>query len=76
MRKSAPKSVDAMYTHKEQGKVPKYLLKQKEMKEQEANQRQIDAENAKCPPGTRLMPEDERLDTLAQLRLSKKDTED
>lgn len=35
-------------------------------------QRFIDEENAKLPPGTRLMPEEERLQTLADLVVAKK----
>lgn len=33
----------------------------------------IEAEKAKMPPGTRLMPEQERLDTLTDLYESKKE---
>jgi hypothetical protein len=36
----------------------------------------IDEENAKLPPGTRLMPEDERQSTLADLQMAKKATND
>ena len=36
----------------------------------------MDAEREKCPPGTRLMPEEERQATLDDLRAAKKETED
>ena len=35
--------------------------------------RMLEEEKAKMPPGTRLMPEQERLDTLADLHDSKKE---
>lgn len=39
-------------------------------------QKELDVENSKIPAGTRLMPEDERQDTLADLRLALKSTND
>jgi len=36
-------------------------------------QRMIEEEKAKHPPGTRLMPEQERLDTLKDLKESRKE---
>lgn len=36
-------------------------------------QRMIEEEKAKHPPGTRLMPEQERLDTLRDLKESRKE---
>jgi hypothetical protein len=66
------KSVDEskQVQHRSYGKVPAYLLKQKEQREEILRQKQLDAEQAKCPPGTRLLPEEERLQTLADLKLT------
>jgi hypothetical protein len=36
----------------------------------------MEAEQAKCPPGTRLMPEEERQATLNDLRQARKETEE
>ena len=73
--KQAPKSVDAE-KRKNYGKVPSYLLKQKEQREEAKRQRELEAEQEKCPPGTRLLPEEERLQTLADLRLAIRDAQD
>jgi hypothetical protein len=54
--------------------VPKYLDKFNKQREEAVKQKFIDDENAKLPPGTRLMPEDERLNTLADLELAKRAT--
>ena len=52
---------------KNYGKVPKYIDKFNKERQDAKNQREIDAEMAKLPPGTRLLPEDERLSTLKDL---------
>jgi hypothetical protein len=62
--------------HKNYGKVPTYINKYNQQRENEIRQKTIDEENAKLPPGTRLMPEEERLSTLTDLKASKKATND
>lgn len=62
--------------HKNYGKVPTYINKYNQQRENEIRQKTIDEENAKLPPGTRLMPEEERLSTLTDLIASKKATND
>jgi hypothetical protein len=54
--------------------VPQYLNKYNQQREEQELQRLIDEENAKLPPGTRLMAEEERLQTLEDLLASKKAT--
>lgn len=61
---------------KNYGKVPAYINKYNQEREQVKRQKEIDAENAKMPPGTRLMPDDERIETLADLEVAKKLTND
>jgi hypothetical protein len=60
--------------NKNYGKVPQYLNKYNQQREEQELQRLIDEENAKLPPGTRLMAEEERLQTLEDLLASKKAT--
>ena len=62
--------------HKNHGKVPHYIDKYKQQREEALKQLAIQEENAKLPPGTRLMPEQERLDTLTDLIAAKKVTND
>lgn len=63
--------------HKSFGKVPDYLV-EKRTKEQEAK-RKLDEQNRApkihCPPGHRLLPEDERLETIALLENRKKEVD-
>ncbi len=40
--------------------MPKYIDNYKKKREDELKQKAIDEENAKLPPGTRLMSEEER----------------
>ena len=54
--------------------MPQYLNKYNQQREEQELQRLIDEENAKLPPGTRLMAEEERLQTLEDLLASKKAT--
>jgi hypothetical protein len=53
--------------YRSKGKVPKYLTKYKEEWKQSELEREIEAEKQRIPPGTKLLPEDERLATLDQL---------
>lgn len=64
-------SNDAVDLHKGYGKVPKYLQKFKNQREEEKKQREMDKEMAKCPPGTRRMPTPERLQILNDLNTTK-----
>ena len=57
--------------NKNYGKVPNYLNKYKNEREDQVKQRAIDEEMAKHPPGTRLMPESERQETLRDLNEAK-----
>ena len=56
--------------NKNYGKVPNYLNKYKNQREEEAKQKAEQEEMSKHPPGTRLMPENERLETLRDLKES------
>lgn len=62
--------------HKSYGKVPKYIDKFNKQRDEARQQQLLAEENAKLPPGTRLMPEDERQATLIDLNLAKKATND
>ena len=53
--------------NKNYGKVPNYLNKFKNQRDDVAKQQAIDEEMARHPPGTRLMPEAERQETLRDL---------
>lgn len=53
------------------GKVPNYLNKFRNQREEEIKMRAIEDDLLKHPPGTRLMPEDERQETLRDLREAK-----
>ena len=57
------------------GKVPKYLQRFNKEKEEQIKQKEIDDEAAKCPPGTRKMPEGERQDMLKELNDTKQKLE-
>ena len=69
------KSLDPLKS-KNYGKVPRYIDKFNKERQEAKHQREIDAEMAKLPPGTRLLPEDERLSTLKDLQAAKKATND
>ena len=56
--------------------MPKYLNKYNQAREEAKRQAEIAEEQKKMPPGTRLMPEDERQATLADLYQAKKATND
>lgn len=53
--------------HKDFGKVPKYLSKFKTEAEILEQQRADEKNKQKLPPGTRLIPEEERIRTLEDL---------
>lgn len=55
------------------GKVPQYLEDYKAQREMKAEIKRRQEEDSKCPPGMRLMPEDERLETLEILKKGKDD---
>lgn len=59
--------------HKNYGKIPRYMQKYDKEREDQRIERMIEEEKAKHPPGTRLMPEEERLETLKDLKESKKE---
>ena len=54
--------------HKNYGKIPSYLNKYKNEREDAIKQKALAEEEAKHPPGTKLMDEDERQATLVDLR--------
>ena len=61
--------------HKGFGKVPKYLQKFKTQKEEQLKQKEMEKELAKCPPGTRRMGDEERLQILEDLKQTKQQLE-
>ena len=71
--KAAP--AEGIAKTKNYGKVPSYINKYKNQKEEELKQKAIDDEMAKHPPGTRLMPKEERQETLKDLKEAKAETE-
>jgi hypothetical protein len=58
------------------GKVPKYLQKFNQEREEQIQQKAQEKEAAKCPPGTRKMDESERQDMLKELAATKAKIED
>ncbi|CAN0203567.1 unnamed protein product, partial [Ectocarpus sp. 4 AP-2014] len=59
---------DTTFTHDSYGRVPEYLVSRQEQWEREAERRKAEAPDPSCPPGMKLMPEEERLQTLRQLQ--------
>jgi hypothetical protein len=59
--------------YKAKGKVPNYLRTRKEEWKQKEVEKQKQADMKKIPPGTRILPEEERLATLEQLHETKKE---
>lgn len=49
--------------------VPDYLVSRQEEWEREETRRKAEAPDPSCPPGMKLMPEDDRLQTLRQLQV-------
>ena len=64
-------NIEGAEQRKGYGKVPKYLQKFNKEKEDKQKQKEMDAELAKCPPGTRKMPQEERLAMLEDLKSTK-----
>jgi hypothetical protein len=60
--------------NKNYGKVPSYINKFKNQREDDLKQQAMEEEMAKHPPGTRLMPEQERRETLLELEEAKEET--
>ena len=73
----APQVVARPDRHKSFGKVPEYLV-EKRTREMEAK-RKIEEEKRTpkihCPPGHRILPEDERIETIALLENRKKEVD-
>ncbi|CAM9955338.1 unnamed protein product [Discosporangium mesarthrocarpum] len=63
------------FTHESYGKVPLYLLERREQWEQEEERRRAEAPDPTCPPGMKLMPEEERVATLGLLQESETETQ-
>lgn len=59
--------------HKNFGKIPNYINKYKHEVEERVERLRRMEEEAKIPPGTRLMGEEERLSTLQELQATKKE---
>ncbi|CAN0252114.1 unnamed protein product [Laminaria digitata] len=59
----------ATFTHDSYGRVPEYLVSRQEEWEREAERRRAEAPDPSCPPGMKLMPEEERLKTLGLLQV-------
>ena len=59
--------------NKNYGKVPSYINKYNQQREDAAIQRMMEEERSKIPAGTRLMPEEERVETLRDLQESRKE---
>ena len=63
-----PKSLNPSY-----GKVPQYIEEFKAKREVQNERKRQDEEQAKCPPGMKLMSDQERLETLEILKKGKED---
>ena len=59
--------------HKGFGKVPKYLQKFKQNREEEMKQKEIEKELAKIPVGCRKLDEEERVKMLDELQTTQKE---
>ena len=59
--------------HKNYGKVPKYIDRYNQERQDAIIERMVEEEKAKIPAGTRLMPDEERLETLKDLQDSRKE---
>jgi len=57
--------------HEEFGRVPQYLVNRKQRWEEEQEEMRRRQPDPNCPPGMRLMPEQERLETLEILQNSR-----
>jgi hypothetical protein len=59
--------------HEEYGHVPRYLEERKAQWEHEAEERRRKEPDPNCPPGMKLMPESERIETLEILERNKQE---
>ena len=59
--------------HKNYGKIPSYINRYHKERHEAQVQQMIEEEKARHPPGTRLMPEEERLETLNDLKESRRE---
>ena len=74
--KKVEKAPEQLFKEKENyGKLPRYLLERKIQLAEEYERRREDERMALAPPGTRVMPEDERLRTLEMLESNKLEVE-
>ena len=71
---TSPKGGKAL--HEDFGKMPNYLLKRRQEWDEEEDVRQANMPDKDCPPGMSLMPEGERLETLAVLTRSQETAKD
>ena len=62
-----------MQKHRNYGNVPGYIKKFNKQRDDMVVQKMIEEERKKMPPGTRLMPEEERIKTLEELKDSRKE---
>ncbi|XP_042294206.1 enkurin domain-containing protein 1 isoform X2 [Sceloporus undulatus] len=60
------------YNIKQKGHVPRYLIERKEHWRKEAEERQRNMPDPAMPPGHAMMPENQRLETLNNLKQSQK----
>ncbi|CAM9401254.1 unnamed protein product, partial [Sphacelaria rigidula] len=58
---------ESHFTHDSYGRVPDYLVSRQEEWEREEERRKAEAPDPTCPPGMKVMPEEERLSTLRLL---------
>jgi hypothetical protein len=63
------------HRHESYGKVPEYLEQRKAMWAEEQEEMRRRAPDPNCPPGMRLMPENERMSTLEVLMRSKEEAQ-
>ena len=74
--KKLDKEPEQLFTEKENyGKLPRYLLQRKLQIAEEYERKREGDRQARAPPGTRLMPEEERLQTLIMLEANKAEVE-
>jgi len=66
-----PQTPQSMLKHKSFGKVPTYIEKFKVEMQQTKEKKDEDRAKARMPPGTRLMTEQERVQTLEELHKQK-----
>lgn len=67
---------ESLEKHKNFGKVPDYIKKYKEEQKMTEEQKELEKAKAKMPPGTRLMTEEERIQTLEELSKQRQEIQD